>query len=83
MGGLHGRMANRIGKIVGKKCRGHFDHLLVSSLDRTVSGPQMDHIAMAVGKNLNLNVPGVCESFLQVDSIVAERHFGLRSAQLR
>ena len=42
----------------------------------------MNDVATPVGKNLNFDVPGVGKAFFQVNFIVAERHFGFRTANL-
>ena len=50
-----------------------FEHFLVATLQRAVALAEVDHIAMAIGDDLNLDVPGLLEIFLHVDGIVAER----------
>jgi len=63
-------------KAIRSERRGCFDHLLVTSLDRAVSGPQMNDIAMSVGQNLELRCAAVGQGFFKVNLIVSERHSG-------
>ena len=37
----------------------------------------MDHVALAVGENLNLDVPGELDIFFEIDAAVLESFFGL------
>src|SRR6185437_7552428 len=48
------------------------DHLLVAALDRAVALAQMDHVAVAVGQDLDLDVAGVVQVALEVDGRVRE-----------
>ena len=55
---------------------GLFDKLLVAALDAALALAQRDHPAVVVGEDLELDVPGVLEEFLDVDAAVAERGLG-------
>src|SRR5262249_9076407 len=45
-------------------CRGDFDDFLVAHLDRAVALVEMNQVTGAVGQNLNLDMTGACEQFL-------------------
>ena len=57
--------------------RGLLDQLLVAALDRAVPLAEVDHLAVAVRQDLELDVAGPLDELLQVDPAVAERLLGL------
>ena len=48
--------------------RGFLDQLLVPPLDGAVAFPEVDDVAVGVGEDLDLDVPGMLDVFLQVDA---------------
>src|SRR5262245_6384288 len=54
------------------------DHLLVSALNRAVALAERQNGAVAVADDLDLDVPGIDESLLGVEAVIAERGAGLR-----
>ena len=58
------------------------DDLLVAALHGAVALAEMDHVALAIGEHLELDVPRPFEKLLHVDLIVAEcrARLGLRDA---
>ncbi len=52
--------------------RGLLDHLLVAALDRAVALAEVDHVAVAVGEHLHLDVTRVVQVALQVHGRVGE-----------
>lgn len=50
----------------------HFDHLLVASLDGAVAFVQMHHVAVRVGEDLDLDVPGFDHRALDEDGRISE-----------
>ena len=52
--------------------RGLLDHLLVAALDRAVALAEVDHVAVAVGEHLHLDVARVVQIALEVDRGVGE-----------
>ena len=56
---------------------GLFDQLLVAALDAALPFAEADGVAVAVCKNLYLDVAGVGDQLLQVDCIAAEGSHGL------
>ena len=57
--------------------RGLLDQLLVPALDRALALAQVDHLAVLVAEDLELDVPRLDEVLLQVDRAVAEGLLGL------
>ena len=57
-----------------------FNQLLVAALDGALTLAQGDHVAVLVGQDLELDVPGTLDEFLHVQVAVAEgvRRLGLR-----
>ena len=53
-----------------------FDDLLVAALHRAVAFAQMNRIAVLVRQNLDLDMAGVFEKFLEIDRRVRERSAG-------
>ena len=51
---------------------GLFDQLLVVALDRAVALADVDHVAVAVGHDLDLHVATTLDQALQVDAVVPE-----------
>ncbi|CCW19023.1 hypothetical protein EBBID32_33820 [Sphingobium indicum BiD32] len=61
--------------------RGRFlDHLLVAALERAVALEQVDDIAMAVAKDLHLDMAWVGDPFFEQDMVIAEAGRGLALA---
>ena len=75
---LDGRIPHLPSKFLGQRDgRGFFDHLLVVPLDGTVPLAKMDDVAVAIRKNLELDMPWVLDEMLDIHGIVAEGHLGL------
>ena len=55
--------------------RGFLEQLLVTPLNGAVPLPDMDHVSVAVGQHLHLNVPGPVDELLHVEAGVAEGGF--------
>ena len=53
------------------------DHLLVAALDRALALTEADRVAVKVGEDLDLDVPGTLEQALEEHRPVAERGLGL------
>ena len=78
-GGGDGRLAHGLPQLTAEGVGGGFLHqLLVLALDGAVPLPQVDHVAPAVGHNLELNVPGVEDQLFHVQGAVAEAGLRLR-----
>ena len=58
------------------------EDLLVASLDRAVALAEVDAVAEAVDRDLDLDVAGVVEPLLEVQRVVAERGLRLGAADL-
>ena len=56
---------------------GFFDEFLMTPLDGAVTLAQMDHVAMLVGQDLDLNMPRLFAILLDIDFRVAETGLGL------
>ena len=52
------------------------DDLLMTPLDAALPFEEVDHVARAVAEDLELDVPGVLQELLEVDSVVSERGAG-------
>lgn len=63
-------------------CRGKLNDLLVTSLNGAVTLVKVDDVAVAVTKELNLNVLGLIQETLDEDSAVAEGRLSLRCSSL-
>ena len=69
--------------IGGDDGRGSFlEYLLVAALERAIALAEMDRVALAVAKNLELDVARVAEIFLHVDGGIAERRLRLGAGLL-
>ena len=82
--GRHGRRAHGLAQGHVHRGRGRFlDQLLVPALHRAVALAQVHRVAMAVGKDLDLDVPRALQRPLQDDGGVTEgvQRFALRAAQ--
>ncbi len=55
---------------------GFFPDFLVAALQRAVALAQMDHMAMAVGQDLDFDMARLLEILLHIDGVVAERGLG-------
>ena len=65
--------------VVADRGRGALlDHLLVAALDAALALPDRDPVAQAVGRDLDLDVPGMLQELFRVDGAVAEGGLGLR-----
>ena len=72
--GRDGRGGQRVAKvIVDGRRRALLHDLLVAALDRALALEQVDHIAVGVTEDLDLDVPGVGDEPLQEHGAVAER----------
>ena len=57
-------------------CRRLLDQLLATALHRAIALPEVHHVAVRVGQDLDLDVPRSAEVSLQVDPIVTECGLG-------
>ena len=76
-GVTRGRADAGPGRGVQQRRRRLLDHLLVASLQTALAFAEVNDIAMAVGKHLHLDVPGVRHEPLQEQCVVTERRRGL------
>ena len=75
-GGQHGGIAHALTQISGQGRAGSFlQQLLVTALDRAVALAQVNDVAVAVGDDLELDVAGPLDEFLDVEAGVAEGSF--------
>jgi hypothetical protein len=58
---------------------GFFQHLLVAALQRAVAFAEVNHIAVAVGDDLDLDVARLLEVALHIDRVIAERGASFRA----
>src|SRR5271156_5623682 len=70
---LHGGIAHRAPQF-GRhnRRRRFFDYFLIPALHRTFALAEMNDVAMAVAENLDFDVPGPQEIFLEIEAPVAE-----------
>src|SRR5687767_13444731 len=74
---LRDRLADRVAGCGVEGRRGALlQHLLMAALERAVALAKMNGIALAVARDLNLDVPRTLQIFLQIYRVVAERGFG-------
>src|SRR3978361_2391396 len=59
--------------LVDRRGGAFFPDLLVAALQRAIALAEMDRPALAVAKNLDLDVPRLLQILFEVDGIVAER----------
>ena len=79
LGRLHRRLPHGPAQVVAQGPGGGLlDELLVLPLDGAVPLPQVDHIPLAVGQDLELDVPGVEDELLHIELPVPEAGHGLR-----
>jgi hypothetical protein len=83
LGRVGGDLADPIAHlIVDVRPRRLLDQLLVATLDRAVALPEVDHVALRVGEDLDLDVARVLEIALEVDAVVAEELLALAGGAL-
>jgi hypothetical protein len=76
LGDLHRVLVQFLPYLLGNgESRGKLHHLLIPALEGTVPLIEMDHIAVFVAQNLNLDVLGLNEEFLHKNIIVAKSLF--------
>ena len=63
--------------LIERRRWGLFEDFLVATLERAITFPEMRHITMRVGDNLNFDMARAFEIFLEIDSVVAEGGLGL------
>src|SRR5690606_18648629 len=79
-GGLYGSFTHASTQVrVNEGRGGFFDHLLVAALNGAVPLTQIDGVAMLVGKDLNFDVTGTDQGFLQDQLATAEGVFRFRA----
>src|SRR5947199_5132294 len=61
-------------------CSSDLDHLLMPALDRALALAQVDHVAVMVAQDLNLNVTRILHQLLDIHFAIAE---GPRSEERR
>ena len=75
----HGRLAHVLARFFRKIwCRTFLDQFLVTSLRAAISVPEVNHVAMMISEDLNLDMPRSFDVFFQVDSRVPESRLGFR-----
>ncbi len=83
LGQPDGGLAQLLADLHGQGRRGRFlDELLVPALERAVAVPAVDDVAVVVGEDLDLDVPGPVDELLEVDARVLERRLGLVPGRL-
>ena len=83
LGGGHSGPAHLLPQGGGEGFGGRFLYqLLPAALDGTVPLPQMDHMALSVRHDLELDVPGIDHQLFQIQLPVAKAGHGLRSGLL-
>ena len=81
LGERHGVGADPLPQLrVQVRRRRELDHLLVAALHRAVALEQVDDVALRVGEDLHLDVPGVDHGLLQEHGRVAEADSASRAA---
>ena len=71
-------LAHLLAELRGEKGGWRFlDHLLVAALDGALPLPQVEGVAKAVGDDLDLDMAGFLDEFLDEHPVVAERGFRL------
>ena len=64
--------------------RGRFlDQLLMAALQRAIAVPAMHDIAVGIGQDLDLDVPGAIDELLEIDAGVLEGGLGLIAGRLQ
>ena len=63
--------------------RRFLDQLLMTALQRAIAVPAMDDIAVSIGQDLDLDVAGAIDEFLEVDAGVLEGGLGLVASRLK
>ena len=82
-GGVDAESADPLAELRIDRGRWRFlDEFLVAPLDRAVALPEVDHIAMRVREDLNLDVPRILEVTLDVDGGVREVGLALTAGGL-
>ena len=81
-GDPHRGVADLGGQSRGQAGGGDLDEFLVAALDGAVPGAQVHHVAVGIGQDLDLHVPGPVHVFFQVDVVVPEGHEGLGAGAL-
>src|SRR5262249_7127577 len=72
-----GRVTHSAPDAVGEIGRGGLlDELLVPTLERAVAFPEVDHLALIISKDLDLDVAGPVEVLLQVEDGILEGRVG-------
>ena len=76
-----GRADPGAGRRVEQRRRRFFDDLLVAALQAAFALAEMDDVAVAVGEDLHLDVPGPQDEPLEEQRVVAERRRPLPGAR--
>src|SRR5574343_1041144 len=64
------------------RCRGFFNHLLVTTLHRAIALAQIDGVAVRIGQDLDFHMAWVFQEFFHVHGRVAERGLGFLARHL-
>jgi hypothetical protein len=81
-GRLDRRLAHRRPGLLVQQDAGRFlDDLLVAALERALTLAEVDHIAVAVRQDLDLDVPGAVDPPLHQQGVVAEGGAGLAAGR--
>src|SRR5699024_11606042 len=82
-GGVSGRLTDALAGGLVEQCAGRLlDDLLVPALQRALAFAQVDDVAVRVGEDLHLDVPGGVHEALEEQGVVAEGAGGLPSRRL-
>ena len=79
---LHGDRAHGLARLgVDRERGGLLDHLLMPALDRALALVEVNDVALRVAQHLDLDVARLENGLLDVDPIVTERRFRLRTCR--
>ncbi|MGY2936650.1 hypothetical protein ACVWZ6_006252 [Bradyrhizobium sp. GM6.1] len=70
------------GGFVEQRRRRFLDDLLVAALDRAFALAEIDHVAVLVAEQLDLDMAGIYDKLLDEDPVVTERGLGLRLGEV-
>ena len=81
---FHGCLSHLLAELRRQRDGRRFlDHLLVISLDRAVTLSQMDHIAVLVSHDLELDMARMLDKMLDVHRVIAECHLSFLLRRLK
>src|SRR5690349_8345716 len=81
---LHCRFAHTRAQVgIVDRRRALFDHFLMAPLDRAFTLAEMDHVAMIVGKDLDLDMSRTFDCFFQIERGIAKGRGSLRLSSFK